>query len=161
MAGQYIAVAILGAVALAFSLLVLAATFVVGPRNPSPVKETPYESGVVPVGPGRRRTPVRFYLTATLFILFDVEVIYVFPWAVGLRDLARPAPAGIGFAAVGVMAAFIAVLALGLVFVWRKGALDWRLPYPGGAAAPSAGTAPAPPRPGAIGSQPGPGSVSP
>jgi NADH-quinone oxidoreductase subunit A len=87
-------VAVLGAVVLGFGLLVIALTFVIGPRKPNPVKESVYESGVV-------------------------------PWAVGFREMARPAPAGLGMATLAEMASFLGVLFLGLVYVWRKGALDW------------------------------------
>jgi len=69
--------------------------------------------------------PVRFYLVATLFILFDIEVVYLYPWAVRFRALALPAPAGIGAGALGSMGVFVGVLLIGLVHVWRKGALDW------------------------------------
>lgn len=124
----YIPILVLGAVSLAFGLLVLGLTFIIGPRKPTPVKEAVYESGLVPIGPGRRRMPVRFYLTATLFILFDIEIVYMFPWAVTFRELAQPAPAGRGAEPLIVMASFLGVLALGLVYVWRKGALDWGLP---------------------------------
>jgi NADH-quinone oxidoreductase subunit A len=125
MTALYAPIAILGAITLAFGLLILALTFVIGPRRPSTVKEDVYESGLVPIGPGRRRMPVRFYLTAALFILFDIEVVYLFPWAVTFRDLSQPPPAGIGSSALWIMAAFLGVLALGLVYVWRKGVLDW------------------------------------
>ena len=125
MFASYAPIAILGAVTLGFGLLILALTFVVGPRRPSQVKEDVYESGLVPIGPGRRRMPVRFYLTAALFILFDIEIVYLFPWAVSFRKLAQPPPAGQGTSTLWIMAAFLGVLALGLAYVWRKGVLDW------------------------------------
>lgn len=107
-------------------MAVLAISVVIGPRDSTPVKRSTYESGLVPVGPGRRRVPIRFYLIATLFILFDIEIVYLYPWAVQLRDLAQPPPAGVGLAALASMGLFIGVLWVGLLYVWRKGALDWK-----------------------------------
>mgnify|MGYP001067299032 CR=1 FL=1 len=121
----YVPVFILGALAVALGVAVLVLTFVVGPRAPSAVKSSPYESGVSPIGPARRRVPVRFYLVATLFILFDIETIYLYPWAVRFRELARPAPDGLGYGALVSMAVFLGVLLVGLVHVWRTGALEW------------------------------------
>jgi NADH-quinone oxidoreductase subunit A len=125
MSGSLLAVLVLGAVATALGLAIIALSFLIGPRKPSEVKESTYESGVVPVGGARRQVPVRFYLVATLFILFDIEAIYLFPWAVRYRELIRPAPDGIGADALTSMAVFLGVLFLGLVYVWRKGALRW------------------------------------
>ncbi|MFN2251817.1 MAG: NADH-quinone oxidoreductase subunit A [Anaerolineae bacterium] len=125
MSGSLAAVLALGAVATALAVAVVAVSFLIGPHRPTPVKESTYESGVVPIGSALRRVPVRFYLVATLFILFDIEAVYLFPWAVRFRELARPAPVGIGADAVISMAVFLGVLFLGLVHVWRKGALRW------------------------------------
>jgi len=122
----YAPILILAVLAIGLGLGVLAISFLIGPRASTPVKRSTYESGLVPVGPGRRRVPVRFYLIATLFILFDIDVVYLYPWAVQLRDLARPAPAGVGLASLTSMGLFIGVLLVGLVYVWRKGALDWK-----------------------------------
>jgi NADH-quinone oxidoreductase subunit A len=118
-------IALLVTLTAALALIVLGLTVFVGPRRPSPVKQAPYESGQVPIGPGRRRVPVRFYLVATLFILFDVEVVYLYPWAVDFRNLAAPPPAGLGAAALPGMGVFLGVLVVGYVYVWRKGALRW------------------------------------
>jgi NADH-quinone oxidoreductase subunit A len=123
---QYAPLLILLCVAVGLGGVVLALSFLVGPRRPTPVKFDTYESGLTPIGPGQRRVPVRFYLVATLFILFDIEVIYLFPWAVRFRALAAPPPEGIGLAALGSMGLFLGILLLGFVHVWRKGALDWR-----------------------------------
>jgi NADH-quinone oxidoreductase subunit A len=121
----WVPILVLAAVTVTFALAILALTFVVGPRKPTPVKQAVYESGLVPIGPGRRRMPVRFYLTATLFILFDIEIVYLFPWAVTFRQLSRPAPAGLGFEPLLVMGAFLATLTVGLAYAWRRGALEW------------------------------------
>jgi NADH-quinone oxidoreductase subunit A len=116
----------LAVLAVALALAVLGITVVIGPRRPSPVKSDAYESGMVPIGPGRGRVPVRYYLIATLFILFDIEVIYLYPWAVRFRALAQPPPTGLGAGALGSMGVFLGVLVVGYVYVWRKGALRWR-----------------------------------
>ena len=88
-----------------------------GPRRPSPEKELPYESGIVPAISARRRFSVSFYVTAMLFIVFDVESIFLFPWATIVRQLKV-----FGVVEMGV---FILILLLGLVYIWAKGALRW------------------------------------
>jgi NADH-quinone oxidoreductase subunit A len=90
---------------------------VLGPRRPSPEKELPYESGIVPSVSARRRFSVSFYVTAMLFIVFDVESIFLFPWATIVRQLKV-----FGVVEMGV---FILILLLGLVYIWAKGALRW------------------------------------
>jgi len=104
------------AVALAAAVLVISITF--GPRRPTLEKSTPYECGIVPTDPAHKRLSVRFYLTAMLFIIFDVEAVFFFPWAVLLRDQLRV------FGLVE-MSVFIAVLAVALAYIWGKGALEW------------------------------------
>jgi NADH-quinone oxidoreductase subunit A len=89
----------------------------VGPRSPSPEKAAPYECGMPPVGDARERQSVRFYLVAMIFLLFDIEVAFLYPWAMALRDLRWA-----GYVQVLV---FISVLLAGYVYIWRKGALDW------------------------------------
>ena len=88
-----------------------------GPRRPSAAKELPYESGIVPRESARRRFSVSFYVTAMLFIIFDVESIFLFPWATIVRQLKV-----FGIIEMGI---FILTLLIGLVYVWRKGALRW------------------------------------
>ena len=126
MTAPFLPVLILAVLATGLGLAVLGISHFIGPRNPSPVKDATYESGVTPIGPAQRRVPVRYYLVATLFILFDIEVVYLFPWAVQFRQLARPvAEGGQGLGALVGMGLFLGVLLLGFVYVWRKGALDW------------------------------------
>jgi NADH-quinone oxidoreductase subunit A len=126
MLASYLPLLILGALAVGLGLAVFAITFVIGPRNPSPVKDSTYESGLTPIGPARRRIPVRFYLIATLFILFDIEVIYLFPYASRFGALSRPvAEGGQGPAALHSVGIFVGVLLLGFIYVWRRGALEW------------------------------------
>jgi NADH-quinone oxidoreductase subunit A len=88
-----------------------------GPRHPTPEKLAPYECGMPPVGDARERQSVKFYLVAMIFLLFDIEVAFLYPWAMALRDLGWP-----GFVQVVV---FLGLLLAGYVYVWRKGALDW------------------------------------
>ncbi len=97
-------------------LFVLLSRFL-GPRNPNPRKTTTYECGVEPTGSARQRFPVRFYLVAMLFILFDIEAVFLYPWARLLRRL--------GVFGLVEMGIFILILVVGLVYAWRKGALDW------------------------------------
>lgn len=110
-----IAVLIFFATGAAVSIIALGHLF--GPRKKNPRKGQPYESGMVPYGPGRRRVPVHFYLIAVLFILFDVEIVFMLPWAVVLRDLAL-------FGLIE-MVLFVLILAVGLIYAWKKGALEW------------------------------------
>ena len=88
-----------------------------GPRRPTLRKSMPYESGMRPIGPGTRRMPVRFYLVAVLFILFDIEVVFFLPWAIIFRKL--------GVFGLVEMLIFIAILMVGYVYAWKKGALEW------------------------------------
>jgi NADH-quinone oxidoreductase subunit A len=118
---DFAAVAVLGAVAGVVAALAIAASFVLGPRRPTPVKSSPYESGMTALGPAQRQLPVGFYLIATLFILFDIEIIFLVPWAVQFRALTRE----FGWFVLAEMAVFLGILALGFVHVWRRGALDW------------------------------------
>ena len=110
-------------------LLLLGAAFAVGsivlsqllgPRRPTPEKGAPYECGMPPVGDARERHSVKFYLIAMIFLLFDIEVAFLYPWAMALRDLRW-----VGFIQVVV---FLAILAAGYAYLWKKGALDWDKP---------------------------------
>ncbi len=112
-----LAVAIAVAAVLAVALVGLAA--LLGPRRPSSVKAAPFECGSEPVGSARERFGVKFYLLALLFIVFDVEAVFVYPWAVLLKDL--------GWAGYVEMAIFAFTLVIGLAYVWKKGAIDWEL----------------------------------
>ena len=100
-----------------FALVSVLLSNVLGPSNPTPEKSAPYECGMPPVGDARERQSVKFYLIAMIFLLFDIEVAFVYPWAMALRDLGWG-----GFVQVVI---FIALLFAGYVYVRRKGALDW------------------------------------
>ncbi len=103
------------AVFVGFFVIVLGTVF--GPRHPTTRKAAPYESGMVPYGPGRRRVSVRYYLIAVLFILFDIEVIFVVAWAVVVRRIGTLGLIG--------MLIFLAILEVAHLYAWKKGALEW------------------------------------
>ena len=117
MLSDYTPILVFLALVVAFAVGVPVLSAVLGPKRPSPAKELPYESGIVPRETARRRFSVSFYVTAMLFIIFDVESIFLFPWATIVRQLKV-------FGIVE-MAIFILTLLVGLVYVWRKGALRW------------------------------------
>ncbi len=117
MLGEYLPIAILILLATAVGFLILGLGHLVGPRRPSARKAAAYESGMRPIGPGRRQLPVHFYLVAVLFILFDIEIVFLLPWAVVLRDLRM--------LAVIEMVVFILVLLVGYVYAWKRGAFRW------------------------------------
>ena len=89
----------------------------VGPHKPTPEKSAPYECGMPPVGDARERQSVKFYLVAMIFLLFDIEIAFLYPWAIAFRELGKP-----GFWQI---VAFFALLVTGYIYVWRKGVLDW------------------------------------
>ena len=114
----YLPILIYLVIVIAFSLATLTAAHLIGPRSkPTPVKQMTYESGMDPVGDAHRRFDVRFYLVAILFIIFDLEVAFLFPWAVSLAEIGT-----FGFWS---MVIFLGVLTVGFIYEWRKGALDW------------------------------------
>ena len=116
-----IALALVVAAVLAAVMLTLAN--VLGPRRPSLVKSTPFECGSIPVGSARERFGVKFYVVALLFIVFDIEAIFLYPWAVLL--LPSEGYAGLGWPGFVSMGIFVLTLVAGLVYVWKKGVLDW------------------------------------
>jgi NADH-quinone oxidoreductase subunit A len=100
-----------------FALVSVIGSLILGMRKPTPEKLAPYECGMQPVGTARERFSVKFYLVAMLFLLFDIEAVFLFPWAVVYRDLKL-----FGFFE---MVLFIAVVLAGYIYVWKKGALEW------------------------------------
>ena len=117
MYNEYMPIVILFLLATLLAGLVVAIGHAFGPRRPAQRKLQPYESGMTPIGAGTRRIPVRFYLIAVLFILFDIEVIFFFPWAVVFRKL--------GLFGLVEMLIFILILMVGYLYAWKKGALEW------------------------------------
>lgn len=114
---QYLPIAILLILAILLAFLMVAIGHLFGPRRPTARKSLPYESGMVPFGPGTRRMPVRFYMVAVLFILFDIEVVFFLPWAIVFRQL--------GLFGLIEMLIFVLILVVGYVYAWRTGALEW------------------------------------
>ena len=124
---QYIPVVILGCVALGFAAGTLILSALVGKwanknRHESRIKNTPYECGMLPVGEGQTRMSVKFYLVAMLFILFDIEVVFLYPWAVVYRKMLA-ANAGLIF---GSMISFLAILFVGYIYALKKEAFNWK-----------------------------------
>ena len=129
----YIPVLLLvGFVALNAVVIVALSTLVLR-RRPTPVKDSPYESGIPPLGDARERFSVKFYMVAMLFIIFDIETVFMIPWGVYFRQLScgvamvnDVCPAGnISFFGLGEMLVFMAILVVGFVYVWKRGALQW------------------------------------
>lgn len=111
--------------ALGIAALVATLGALLGPRRPSRIKSEAFECGNPPSGAARERINVKFYLVAILFLVFDIEAVFIYPWAVNFTDAVRGV-GGLSAALVfGEMLAFVAVLFVGLVYAWRKGALDW------------------------------------
>jgi NADH-quinone oxidoreductase subunit A len=120
---QYIPVLILGIVAVSFSVVTLVASVLLGKRGRnSRVKDMAYECGMLPVGEGNTRLSVKFYLVAMLFILFDIEVVFLYPWAVNFRAMLAQQP-GLIF---GSMIAFMLILFIGYLYALKKEAFEWR-----------------------------------
>jgi NADH-quinone oxidoreductase subunit A len=93
------------------------ATQILNPRRPTPQKAMPYESGMIPLGDTRARFSVKFYMVAISFIVFDLETIFLIPWAVQMREL--------GWGVFLAVTLFVIVLAVGLLYEWKKGGLEW------------------------------------
>ncbi len=117
MLDQYAPLAVLLFLTSIVGLIVIFISRILGPFRPTSRKLEPYESGMVPIGPALRRLPVKFYLIAVLFILFDIEVMFFLPFAVTARQLGLPALIAMGV--------FIVILEIGHFYAWRKGALEW------------------------------------
>ena len=120
---QYLPVLMLGVLAVVFSFGMLVMSVVLGKRGQRPpVKDTPYECGMVPVGEGGARLSVKFYLVAMLFILFDIEVVFLYPWAVIYREMLKEN----GGVILGAMVSFLAILFVGYLYAVKKRAFDWK-----------------------------------
>ena len=113
----YVAIALMVVLSTLVALIAIGLGTIFGPRKPSEAKAMPYESGMNPYGEGARRMPIRFYLIAVLFILFDIEVVFFLPWAIVFRELKI-------FGLIE-MIIFIIILLVGYVYAWKKGALEW------------------------------------
>jgi NADH-quinone oxidoreductase subunit A len=117
---QYLPILILIAIAVLLAVSIVFLSFLFGPRKDNPVKLSIYESGVKPFTDARLRFNVRFYIIVILFVLFDIEVIFMYPWAVVYRDLLS-----LGWFIFIEMMVFIGILLAGYIYILKKGALDW------------------------------------
>ena len=113
----WVSILIMTALGAGFALVSVLLSSLLGPRKPSPEKAAPYECGMPAVGDARERQSVKFYLVAMIFLLFDIEVAFLYPWAMALRDL--------GWAGFVQVVLFLVLLLAGYIYVWRKGVLDW------------------------------------
>jgi len=113
----WLSILIMIALGAGFALTSVLLSGVLGPKKPSAEKSAPYECGMPAVGDARERQSVKFYLVAMIFLLFDIEVAFLYPWAMALRDLR--------WAGYVQVILFMALLLAGYVYVWRKGVLDW------------------------------------
>jgi NADH-quinone oxidoreductase subunit A len=117
MLGAYLPIVVLVAIAVLFGLGSIILSTLIGQKKPSAVKMQPYECGIEPVGSARERFSIKFYLIAMLFILFDIEAVFLYPWAILFKRL--------GVFGLVEMGVFIVILFVGYIYVWKKGALEW------------------------------------
>ncbi|MBN2388011.1 MAG: NADH-quinone oxidoreductase subunit A [Anaerolineales bacterium] len=114
---EYAAIAAFILITVLVGFIAIGLGMLFGPKKTSETKSMPYESGMNPIGPGTRRMPVRFYIIAVLFILFDIETVFFLPWAIVFRQL--------GLFGLIEMLIFIVILLVGYFYAWKKGALEW------------------------------------
>lgn len=124
MTGEYLPVLLQLLIAAGFAGVALILSVLLGQsQRRNATKDSAYECGMVPIGQGGARFSVKFYLVAMLFVLFDLEVVFLYPWAVTFRDWMQTDHAGAVF---GGGLGFVGILAVAFAYVWKKGALDWR-----------------------------------
>lgn len=116
---DYLPIAIALVLAGGFAIISLTLSRLIAPKKPTPEKLAPYECGIVPLQEPVQRFPVKFYLVAMLFVIFDVEIIFLFAWAVRWQEF--------GWAGIGAMGIFVALVVETLIYVWKRGALDWNV----------------------------------
>ena len=114
---DYLSIILFLIIALGLSMAFVAINYLVAPKNPDPEKLSPYECGFEPFNDSRMEFDVRFYLVAILFIIFDLEIAFLFPWAISLGKIGL-----FGFTS---MMIFLFILTVGFIYEWKKGALDW------------------------------------
>ena len=120
MLGSFLPILVLFLIAAFIAVFVITASALLGPRKSSARKLAPYESGMEPIGAAIRRIPVKFYVVAMLFIVFDIETVFLYPWAVTFKD-----SGSMMFFNLAEMAVFVAILFVGYIYVWRRGAFEW------------------------------------
>ena len=114
---DYFAILIYVAIAVFFAVFAVAASYLLGQRKPTAIKEAPFECGMTTIGSSFRRIPIKYYIIAMLFLLFDIEVVFLYPWAVVFKQFKV-------FAFIS-MAIFIGILLIAYIYIWKKGALEW------------------------------------
>jgi NADH-quinone oxidoreductase subunit A len=130
---SYVPVLLLVGFVIANAVMIVGLSHLLTRRRPTAVKQTPYESGIPPLGDARERFSVKFYMVAMLFIVFDIETVFMIPWAVDYRELSCTVPLVRAVCPTGQlslfgfseMLVFIAILFAGYVYIWKKGALQW------------------------------------
>ncbi len=123
---NYIPILIVFLAACGLVAAIIALPQILARKRPTAVKLAPYECGVEPVGTARERHSISFYLVAMIFLLFDIEAVFLIPWAVAYPNVLKdPALASLKYIFYGEMMLFIVVLLIGLVYIWRKGILEW------------------------------------
>jgi NADH-quinone oxidoreductase subunit A len=115
----YLPIALAFILAVGFAVVSLTLSRLVAPKNPTPEKLAPYECGIVPLQDPVQRFPVKFYLVAMLFVIFDVEIIFLFAWAVRWESF--------GWGGIVMMGIFVLLIVETLIYVWKRGALDWNV----------------------------------
>ena len=133
MAREYFPVLVLLGFVVLNAVLIIGLSTLTIRKRPTPVKSTAYESGIPPVGDARERFSVAFYLVAMLFIIFDIETVFMIPWGVAFRQLSCAVPLGaagcpagqVSLFGFGEMLVFMVILVVGFVYVWKRGALQW------------------------------------
>ena len=118
---EFLPLLILLVVAVVLAGTLVGLSWILGPKKPSAAKLAPYECGVTPVGSARERFPVKFYLIAMLFIVFDIETVFLYPWAVTYKGV----PHAMQMFELAEMILFIIILFVGYIYVWKKGAFEW------------------------------------
>ncbi len=114
---EYVAILIMISLAAIIAVVIVGASYLLGNRTARKVKLSPYECGMTTTGPSRRRITIRYYIVAMLFLVFDLEILFLYPWAVITKNLGL-----FGFVE---MMVFVAIIFIGYVYVWKKGALEW------------------------------------
>lgn len=123
--GGYLPLVIMLVIAVVLGIILINLSSLLGPFRPNKVKSSVYESGMDPVGTAHDRFSVKFYMVAMLFILFDIEVVFMYPWAVNFKWLSQLDPSGAGLFPFIEMLVFVVILFVGYIYVWKKGGLEW------------------------------------
>jgi len=114
---EYLAILIYILIAIAFAVFAIIASHLLGQRRPTAIKQAPYECGMTTIGSSFRRVAIKYYIIAMLFLIFDIEVVFLYPWAVIFKQLKV-------FAFIS-MVVFIGILFIAYIYIWKKGALEW------------------------------------